>query len=179
MISLMSPAWRREPLDKGVFVRGIAEGLDWQTLQHGDESRADVRHPPKDGPKPEAARSGDGPRVEAIRVGHVAEPTNAVAVAAGDEPESAHGLLVTGQQMAQDVLDRPAVLRVGPQDLASGQPRDERQRGFAGRHDAPHCPAPPPRERRGPPRSHDGSTLDQNPAVGQPPGDNPLPSSDT
>jgi hypothetical protein len=90
---------------------------------------------------------GDRPRVEAIGVGHALEPMDAVAPAPLDEPESADGLLIAAEEVGEHVLDGPAILRAGPQDLALGQPREERQHRAASRRHASEGLASPGRER--------------------------------
>ncbi|HEU4371274.1 MAG TPA: hypothetical protein VFV05_23890 [Methylomirabilota bacterium] len=112
-------------------MRWIAECCGRQPLEPPDEICAHPRHPAEHGGQGQRAAAGDRARVEAVGVGHALEPTDAVAAAAGDEAEPAHGFLVAGQQVRQDVLDGPPVLRAGSNDFALGQSGDEHQRGGA------------------------------------------------
>jgi hypothetical protein len=64
--------------------------------------------------------AGDRPRIEAVRVGHVFEPVDAVGLAPREEPEATHGLLVTAQEMSQDVLDGPTILSARAKDFPLG-----------------------------------------------------------
>src|SRR2546421_6688296 len=62
--------------------------------------------------------------------------------------------------MRKDVLDGPAVLGAGPEDLALRQAADERQGRFANRGDASERLTPPRRQRGRSSGCHDGPTLD-------------------
>src|SRR6266508_5729746 len=148
MLLLVAPARRREPLHHGVGVRGVAQRLRRQALERANEVGVHPRHPAQERAKAKPAQAGDRPRVEAIGVSHALEPVDAIAPPPPDEPEPADGLLVAAQQVREDVLDGPAVLGAGPQDLALGQPLDERQRRSASRRHAPDGLALPGRQDR-------------------------------
>jgi len=53
-----------------------------------------------------------------------------------DETEAPQGLLVAAQQVSEYILDRPSVLRTGPQDLRFGTPREQREGGVTQRSHA-------------------------------------------
>jgi len=127
-------------------MRGIAQRLRRETHKPLDEIGVHVIHPAEQRAKAEPAQSGDRPRVEPIAVSHALEPVDAVALTPPDKAEPTDGLLIAAQEMSQDVLDGPAVLGAGPQDLALGQPRKEGQRRAASRRHASDGLAPPGRE---------------------------------
>jgi hypothetical protein len=141
-------------LHDGVVVRRVGEGLERQALERLDQCRAHPRQAAEHGAQAKSAPPGNGPRIEAVRVGHALEPLDAVAVTSRDQPEAAQRFLVAAQQVHQHVLDGPAVLRARATDLTLGQPRDQRQRGGTRvRHAADGLTAPS-RERGGRPDSH-------------------------
>jgi len=127
-------------------MRGIAQRLRRETLEPPDEIGVHLLHPAEQRAKAEPAQPGDRPRVEPIDVSHALEPVDAVAPTPPDKPEPTYGLLIAAQEMSEDVLDGPAVLGAGPEDLALGQPREERQRRAASRRHASDGLAPPGRE---------------------------------
>jgi aldehyde:ferredoxin oxidoreductase len=135
-------------------VRRIGEGLERQALERLDQCRAHPRHAAEHGPQAEPAPPGNGPRVEAVRVGHALEPPDAAAVTSRDQPEAAQRFLVAAQQVHQHVMDGPAVLRARATDLTLGQPRDHRQRGGTRVRHAAHGLTAPSREGGGRPGSH-------------------------
>jgi hypothetical protein len=99
---------------------GVAEGRGRQALEPLDEGGLSPLPSVEQGAKAEPAQSRHRPGVESVRIGHALEPVDAVGAAAGDKLEAAHRLLVAGQQVRQDILDRPAVLRSRPEDFAFG-----------------------------------------------------------
>lgn len=85
-------------------------------------------HPAEQDGKAESTRASHTPRVEAVRIGHVVKPVDAVAAAPLDQLESPHRFLVAAEQVPENVLDRPAVLSAGSSDLALRQSGDQRER---------------------------------------------------
>lgn len=146
MLLLVAPARRGKPLHDGVGVRGVLQRLRREAFEPSDEIAVRPLHPTEQRAKPEPAQSRDRPRVETIGVGHALEPVDPVTLTPPDEPEPAYGLLIAAQEVREDVLDGPAILGAGPQDLALRQPREERQRRPASRRHAPEGPAPPAHE---------------------------------
>jgi hypothetical protein len=98
-------------------VGGIVKRGGRQPLEPPDEVRSHASHPPQHGREAIPADPPNLARVEAIGMGHALEPLDTIATAASDELQPSHRLLVTGQQMTEDVLHRPAVLSAWVQDL--------------------------------------------------------------
>jgi hypothetical protein len=161
VLPLVAPAWRGEPLHHWVGMRRIAQRLRREALELPDEVGVHALHALEEGAKAEPAQSGNPPRVETIAVSHALEPVDAIAPVLPDEPEPTYGLLIAAQEMGEDVLHGPAILGAGPQDLARGQPREERQRRAAGRRHAPDGAAPPGRQCLCPRGNHRGLTIDE------------------
>ncbi len=127
-------------------MRGIAKRLHREALEPPDEIGVHFLHPAEQRATAEPAQSGHRFRVETIEVSHALEPMDAGALTPPDKPEPAYGLLIAAQEMGEDVLDGPAILGAGPQDLALGQPREERQSRTASRPHPLDGLAPPGRE---------------------------------
>jgi hypothetical protein len=152
-------------------VRWIGESLERQALERRDQCRAHPRQAAEHGAQAEPAPPGNGPRIEAVGVGHALEPPDAAAVTSRDQPEAAQRFLVAAQQVHQHVVDGPAVLRARATDFTLGQPRDQRQRGGPRVRQPADGLTAPARERGGRPDSHGSrSSFLGGPAAGSTPG---------
>jgi hypothetical protein len=122
MIFLVRPRELGEPVDDGVVVGPISERVVRDTSESTDELPSHARHASQECGEALAASGRHRSRVEAIGSDQVVEPVDAIQPSPPDQIESADRLLLPGDDMSEEVLDRPPVERARSPDLFFGKP---------------------------------------------------------